>query len=120
MTRDPEKRILSFAVGATEGEYRPVVQLPNDKLVVIQSHGLTREEAELVALGIQEGLQNVTATEIEAVQTKDLVVEVAVPGLNAHQNELIARGVRGGVDLASQGYWLEESVEPGNAGSTLH
>ena len=117
--RDPEKRVLCLAVGTNEGEHRPVAELPDDKVVVVKSHGLTREEAELVALGVQEGLQRVTTEEIEAVPTQELVVEVAVPGLNAYENELVARGVRSGVDLASQGYWLEpESREAVIA--TLH
>jgi hypothetical protein len=119
--RDPEKRVLCLAVGTIEGEHRPVAELPDDKVVVVQSHGLTREEAELVALGVQEGLQRVASEEIEAVSMRELVVEVVVPGFNAYQNELVARGVRSGVDLAGQGYWLEEAPETRDAaGASLH
>jgi hypothetical protein len=117
--RDPRKRVLCLAVGTNEGEHRPVAELPDDKVVVVKSHGLTREEAELVALGVQEGLQHVTTEEIEAVSAQELVVEVAVPGLNAYQNELVARGVRSGVDLAGQGYWLEPENREA-VSTTLH
>jgi hypothetical protein len=107
MLRDPQKRVLSFGVGLNDGEHRALCELSDQKVLVIASHGLTEDEAQLVALGLEHGLQYASPDEIEGIEADDLVLQVTVPGLGSHESELVASGVYHGLQLAGQGYWLD-------------
>jgi hypothetical protein len=123
MGRDPAKKITGVATGRHEGEIRVVLLIDNGLPLIIESTGLSQDQAELLAGAYFEGLQaseGLTAETIHALlDDPEAVAALESPTeLNSVNRELFRRGALGGLRLAAAGYWVD--TEDSNVGATLH
>ena len=121
--RDPSKRITAFGIAIHEGEVRAVLLINNRASLVIESKGLTHEQAELLCDGYVDGLResaDLSARMIDALlDAPDVIAALDVPldGSPADK-ELFKQGAIGGLRLATAGYWID--ADDIAASPTLH
>lgn len=106
--RDPAKQIIAVAVGLESGRKKIVLLNSSRTPLVMEWEGLTLEEAEVYADGVQYGLSSMQSSAIKLFREGKLKIDVEfVAGASSDEEAALFRdGVIAGIDLRSRGYWL--------------
>lgn len=120
LPRDPAKQVKGVAIGLHQGEQRVVLLLDGDDLLVVETRGLTRTQAEMLGEGYVDGLRAAGSGLGDSFDDEELEVEVVPGNLTPGERMLVERGSWGGLDLAAQGYWIEDKADELAAPGSIH
>src|SRR5262249_26203909 len=109
--------------GIHKGEIKAILLVNHDAPLVIESRGLSSQQAELVLEGCVDGLKGSERLPrrilITFLSDPTAIAALEVPlDISDADRELFKRGAIGGLGLGADGYWLDVA-EPAK-GRTLH
>jgi hypothetical protein len=111
---NPHRRVTGISVGKHADDFWIRLEINRTEMLSVETRGLTAHQAEILGDGYLNGLQwgDCLPQDIIEMLSNDPLEMPSLQGplrINPADRALFKRGTAGALELAANGYWLDDS-----------